>query len=107
MTAESDLRQTCRPHSHITIFHKANADCICDYNCLVHVEGASEYKSALSHLQPVMTDTSQVAVFLTPQLPLWLDFILEGSYFGKKELHLPALKGDLASFKCLEPQPRD
>lgn len=38
-------------------------------------EGPSEYKSTLSHLQPIMTDASQVAVFLTPQLPLWLDFI--------------------------------
>lgn len=69
-------------------------------------EGPSEYKSTLSHLQPVMTDASQVAVFLTPQLPLWLDFIWEASYFGKKELHLPALKDGLASFKCLEPRPR-
>lgn len=39
-------------------------------------EDPSEYKSTLSHLQPVMADASQVAIFLTPAAPIVAGFYL-------------------------------
>lgn len=94
-------------YSHIIIvFHKSDAACIFDYNHFIHFWGFLWIKDLIVLLTVYNDGHITSCSFPYATAPI-VDFIWEGSYFWKKELHFLYLKDAIASFKCLEPRPRD